>query len=118
MTLTFPIGSSVYLIFSFIDFLSLPPISGADYSDFVLSVCKPNRHYRIGNPANTVKSFFIFTVPKVFKDNTINVQKSKLGKGERNSMLFLVLLVFLEIPLKIRSFAHSPIIDWKENMSI
>jgi hypothetical protein len=29
------------LIFSLIDFLSLLPISGADYFDFVLSVCKP-----------------------------------------------------------------------------
>ena len=35
-----------------------------------------------------------------------------------NTYLFLVLLVFLGIPLKIRSFAHSPIIDWNENMSI
>jgi hypothetical protein len=62
MTLTFPIGSSVYLIFSFIDFISFPPISGADYSNFVLSVCKPNRHYPAGDHAKTVKPFFIFIV--------------------------------------------------------
>ncbi len=111
MTLTFPIGSSVYLIFSFIDFLSFSPISGTDYSDFVLSVCKPNRHYPVGDPAKTVKPFFIFTVFKVFKDNTFRVQKSKLCQSERNPMFSLVLLVFFEIPLKIRSFAHKIMID-------
>ncbi len=110
-TLTFPIGSSVYLIFSFIDFLSFPPISGADYSDFALSVCKPNCHYPVGDSAKTVKPFFIFTVFKVFKDNTIRIQKSKLCQSKRNPMFPLILLVFFGIPLKIGSFAHKIMID-------
>jgi hypothetical protein len=48
---------------------------------------------------------------KVFKDNTTRVQKSKLCQSERTPMFSLVLLVFFEIPLKIRSFAHKIIID-------
>jgi hypothetical protein len=37
-TFTFPIGSSVYFIFSVIYFLSFSPISSANDSDFVMSI--------------------------------------------------------------------------------
>jgi hypothetical protein len=50
MTLTFPIGSSVYFILAVIYLLSFPPISGADNSDFVKRVF-------IGIPFE-IKSFF------------------------------------------------------------
>ena len=43
MTLSFPRGSSVYLIFSLINSLALAPVTGADDSDNVFAVCEPDR---------------------------------------------------------------------------
>lgn len=44
MTLTLPIGSSVYFIFSFIYFIAFQPIFGANNSGFVFTIGKSYSH--------------------------------------------------------------------------
>ena len=106
MTLTFPIGSSVYFIFAFIYFFAFPPISGANNSDFVFSISESYGHNSTRDPAKAIKPFFILTVLKILQDDTIMIQESKLCQGKRNTMFFLIQLVLFGIPLKIRSFFH------------
>ncbi len=110
MTLTFPIGSSVYFILVVIDLFSFPPISGADNSDFVFSVSKPDGHNSARNPAKTIESLFALAMLKILQDDTLMIQESKLCQGKRNSMFFLIKRVFIGIPIKIRSFVHRIII--------
>lgn len=90
MTLTFPIGSSVYFILAVIYFFPFPPISGADNSDLVFFVGKPNCHNSARDPAKAIISFFIVAVLKILQNDTIMIQESKLCQGERNTMFFLI----------------------------
>jgi hypothetical protein len=60
--LTFPIGSSVYFIFPFINPLSFPPISGANDSDHGISVGKSHRHNSTGDFSEAVISFLVTSV--------------------------------------------------------
>lgn len=105
--LTFPIGSSVYLIFSFINFPPFSPVPCANDPNLVFPVSEPNSHYASGHLAQAVKPFFLTAVLKVFKDDTILVEEGKLSQGKGNTMLFLVLLILLRSPFKIRLFFHA-----------
>ena len=104
--LTLPIGSSVYFIFLFIYFLSFPPISGANNSDFVFSVGESYSHNSTRSSPKAIISLFVITVFKILQNDTIMIQESKLRQGKRDAVFLLIQLVFSRIPLKIRSSFH------------
>ena len=95
MTLTLPIGSSVYFILADIYIFPFPPISGANNSDFVFSVGKPNRHNSARDPAKAIKSLFITAVLNILQNDTVMIQKRKLCQGKRNTMFFLIKGIFI-----------------------
>ena len=105
-TLGSPSGSSVYLILSFIDSLSFPPIAGSEDSDYIVTVSKPNSENPTVYPAETEVPQFLGTMGMVFSDDTPSVGKGDLRHRKGNSVLFLVLLVLLRIPIE-PSLRHS-----------
>jgi hypothetical protein len=104
MTLTFPIGSSVYFIFPFIYLFPFPPVSGADNSDFIFSMGKSYGHNSASDSIKTIIPLFLITVFQIFQNDTMIIQKSKLQQGKGDAVFLLIQFVFGGIPLKIRSF--------------
>ena len=70
-TFTFPTGSSVYLIFSFIDVLSLSPVSGAYNPGFLPAIGESNGHDPFGHPAQAIISLLSTTVFYIFQNDTV-----------------------------------------------
>jgi hypothetical protein len=90
MTLTFPIGSSVYFILAAIYLLSFPPISGADNSDFVFSVGKPNCHNSTRDPAKAIKPFFTLAMFKILILSfppLAHPRQTQMSRAGRNKIL-------------------------------
>ena len=44
---------------------------------------------------------------KIFENDTLMIQKSELCQSKRNSVLFLIQLVFVGIPLEIYVSCHT-----------
>jgi len=95
-----PIGSSVYSIFFFINSFTFPPITCAKYSNVISSVCKSYRQDFVVYFSKTIKTFFMSTMLKVFMNNSIRVEKSKLRLIKRNAMFQLIFNVLDRIPFK------------------
>jgi hypothetical protein len=55
MTFSFPNGSSVYLIFAAIDAFTLSPVTGAKYSNDLLTVGKAHGQHGTSDLAEAVK---------------------------------------------------------------
>jgi hypothetical protein len=62
--------------------LSFPPVSGANYSDFVISVGKSHSHSSTSDSAKAIVSLFVTTVFQIFQDDTIMIQEGKLRQGK------------------------------------
>src|SRR6185436_122145 len=99
-TLTLPRGSSVYLVFALMDFLSFSPISRAEDSDDVVAVGKPDRKDAVIHQAEAVMPDFFRAVRRVFGDYAIRIGKRQLRHGKRNPVLFAILPVLLLVPFE------------------
>jgi len=86
ITLTSPRGSFVYLIFFFIDSLSLSPIARPNDANHTFSICKADRHYFISYFAKTIVAFFRSTVANILSNHTIGIVKSVLSHRKCNSV--------------------------------
>ena len=82
ITRILPIGSSVYLMLLFIEFLSFPPIPCTDNPDPVSPIRKANCHDRITYLANAVVPPFALAVSDILRDDTVRIAKRILRERE------------------------------------
>ena len=106
MTFGSPIGSSLYLIFPFIDDLSLAPISSADDPYDVRPPGKANRQYAAINNAEAEVALLALAMRAVLGDDTLRIPERTLSLVERNPVLLDVLPVLSNVPVE-RGSAHA-----------
>lgn len=95
-----PIGPSVYLIFFFINFSSLAPITCTKNSYSIITAGKSYCHNIVQNLSKAIVAFFIFTVFKIFMNYTKRIKKHLLCFSERNTMFPLIFEIFFIVPFK------------------
>jgi hypothetical protein len=90
------------LILFFIDSLSLSPVSRAKNANDPASICEPNRHDAIPDPAQAVVPLFSLAMLLVGQNHTAGIGKGILGIAKAHTMLLSVERVLVRIPLKPR----------------
>jgi hypothetical protein len=100
MTFSLPSGSSVYLILSLIDCLSLSPVTSTKDSNGILPIRESNRQYSAIDLAKAVVPLLPGTMGKIFSDHANWIRERKLRDREGDAMLPLVLLILVPVPLE------------------
>jgi len=109
-------GSSVYLIFSAINFPTLSPVTGSKYANYTLTIGEADGENAALDLAKTIIALFSFAVSKVLSDNTAGVSESILCQRERYPMFFLVFNVLFCVSLK-PWFLHKINLAWRHRKS-
>ncbi len=98
-----PRSSLRYLILDFIDLFALSPITGSDDSNHLVSIGKPYCQNAATDLTETIETLLPSSaVRNVSCDYAPGIKKSQLRYRERNSVFFLIRIVFFRIPLKAR----------------
>jgi len=92
-TVSFPSGSSVYLILSLIDLPSLAPVPGPEDANHASTVREPHREDTTLDPTEAVVSSFARAVRPVLREDAAWIGEGELRPCERDSMLLLVVLI-------------------------
>lgn len=100
--LSLPSGSSLYLIFSFINSLAPTPITGTEDSNDVFAVCESDRQDPAFNLAEAVVPLLTRTMGQILRNHALRIGKGELRLPERNPMPLLVLLILLRVPFEPR----------------
>ena len=90
----------MYLMFSLISLLALPPVTGAEGSDDVVTVCESDRHDSPFDSTEAVVSLLAQAMRQVLRDHTIRVREGELRLPERDPMLPPVLLILPRVPFE------------------
>jgi hypothetical protein len=107
MILVLPMGSFVYSVLFFISPPAFSPVSGPDNADHALPIREPDGQDFVMDAADAIKSFFITAMGHILHDHAPWIKKSMLSQGERDTMLRLILHVFIFVPIKMSS-CHDP----------
>ena len=106
MTLTSPIGSSVYFIFRLINLPPFSPITRAEDPDYITTTCKSHSQDFVIHLADTIEPAFLTAVSYIFCNNPARIKECMVGCGKRDMMLGLVLSILILVPLKA-GFFHT-----------
>jgi hypothetical protein len=87
MTLGFPIGSFVYLIFALIDDLSLAPVAGTNNANDARPVSEPNGQNAVSDTPEAEVPLLLRAVRRVFSDYAARIGKGMLRQHERHAVL-------------------------------
>ena len=112
-----PIGSSVYLIFTFIDRLSFAPIPSTDDSDQVGTQSEPDCQYPGANLAEAKIATFLCAVRRIFSDHPLGIGEGVLSQIKRDSVFRQVRQCLVLIPLETR-FQHTKVYHSYGNLAI
>jgi len=104
ITLSSPIGSSVYFILRLINLPPLSPVTRAEDSDYIAAKSEANGQDPVIHPSNTIESAFPTTVGHIFCNNPARIKEGALSSRKRDLMLELVLLILILVPLEAGSF--------------
>ena len=113
ITLSLPIGSSVYFILLFINLSPFSPVSGTIDTDNIAPVGESNSDDTVVNPAHTVESILTGAMTDIFCNHAVRIKKRTLGYTKRHPMLPLIFSIFSLIPFEANLF-HSIIIRRQE----
>jgi len=100
MTLTSPIGPSVYVIFLLIDSFAFPPISCAEDADDTFAIREPDRENAFAHATQTEVARLLLAVRHILRNHAQGVGKCVLRQAKGDAVLFPVLPVFLGIPFE------------------
>jgi len=73
----------VYFIFTFINCLAFPPVTGAKYANDTAAIGKADGENAPLDIAETEIAFFSFAVTEIFGYDTAGVSKCSLCQGKR-----------------------------------
>jgi len=100
MTLTSPMGPSVYVIFLLIDPFAFPPIARAEDADGAFPIRKPDSENAFAYASETEEARFMLAVRNILRNHAHGISECVLRKTKGDTMLFTVLPVFVSIPLE------------------
>lgn len=100
-----PMGSSVYLIFAFINLFAFPPVSRANYPDDAGAIGEANGEYATANRAKAEIARLFRAVHRIFGDHTSRVGKGKLRQSEVHPVLEPIRAVLRRILIET-GFGH------------
>ena len=100
MTLTSPMGPSVYVIFLLIDPFAFPPISCAEDANDAFPIREPDCENTFAYASEAEEARFLLAVRNILRNHAQGVSESVLRKAKGDTVLLTVLPVFLGIPLE------------------